>query len=378
MKELTDKSDTVRSDSLPIFTIDYNKILRNYCYIASKLTNNCDAAAVLKSHGYGLSNIGLISKMLYGVGCKNFFVGSEHEAREIISEVGSYSYTVFVLFPNFENLDLNIYYNSSVYPVINSLEDFYKAIEYSKGLSKSLNVAVKINSGMNRLGLSEEQLGSISYDDLSKLNCSVVISHLACGQSENSYNDYQYFEFINISNKYFPKARKSLLASNLLTVSKGYAMDMVRIGAGLYGLYSNKVVKCHNLEFPFRVQAKVLSVFHVDKGQPVGYGCSFIAKEKMRVATVCIGFADGVSKSLGHGRFYFKFQGNKLYTVGAISMNLTTVDLTNLKDDVCFQNSWVDVIDSLESFELCAMNSNSSLHETLCRFGSIYKKVRIV
>ena len=124
----------------------------------------------------------------------------------------------------------------------------------------------------------------------------------------------------------FTKHPKSISASHGTLLGSEYHFDMVRPGIGLYG-----GLKTNGLKQVIQIKVPVLQDFVIDKDMQVGYNFTYKAKKTMKVATLAMGYADGLPRTLSNkGKL---FSGNKSCPIiGRISMDLVTVDISSLPD----------------------------------------------
>jgi alanine racemase len=156
------------------------------------------------------------------------------------------------------------------------------------------------------------------------------MSHLACADDPESRLNAVQLERFRAALAMLPAAPASLASSGGVLLGKDYAFDMVRPGLGLYG--GNPQPSRPN---PFAVAAqltgRVLQIRRVDKGETVGYGATFLAKQPTVVATVALGYADGLMRAIGN-RGWAAIAGARVPIIGRISMDLVTLDVTNVAD----------------------------------------------
>ena len=112
-----------------------------------------------------------------------------------------------------------------------------------------------------------------------------------------------------------------------------YQMDMVRVGIGLYGV-GNDVYEDAQLQNVATLKTVVLQINEINEGESVGYGRRYIAKTPRKIATVAIGYADGIRRSYGNGIGYVLINGIKAPIVGSVCMDMLMADVTGLKVQV--------------------------------------------
>jgi alanine racemase len=174
-----------------------------------------------------------------------------------------------------------------------------------------LKVHLKINTGMNRLGFKPEALPGLLKELAAYASVEVVgvFSHLAAADdpSKDTFTKQQLAVFEEVSAQVkaqYPGAISHILNTHGIHRFGGTQKDMVRLGIGLYGAGAYQGIE--PLEEVIAWKCKVSQVTQIEKGDFVGYGLAFQAESKMTYATLPVGYADGLTRSLsnGNGRVY--------------------------------------------------------------------------
>jgi alanine racemase len=262
-------------------------------------------------------------------------------------------------------------------PVIHSLEDVARIPAGQKKITK---VHLKINTGMNRLGMDAANLASIC-EALAQLSAKGIVieglmSHLARAEVEPEILSLdQEKKFKAIVEELLGSWQNAWGAKPIwihLTNSEGLFHDVglktpfnaARSGLGLWGIQESLTVphRNHEIKPVLEVRARVRKIFEVESGVGVGYGHSYLTKGKRRLATVVLGYADGLRRDLAR-EGALMFQGAKLPFVGRISMDLCTVDAT---DSSLQEGDWVHWIGGGQSVEALASELGTISYEVLC------------
>ena len=187
-----------------------------------------------------------------------------------------------------------------------------------------LPAALHVDTGMTRLGLTAGQIESLEKNpqQCKYLNVKLVVSHLACADTpDNKMNEEQLQKFEVACAKLrriLPEDFKESLSAtdgSLLDDERFYR-DIVRPGIALY-------------DGAVSLEAKILQIQDVAAGQTAGYGATHVFTKNSRVATLGIGYGDGYPRSLSN-KGYVLIAGRQAPVVGRISMDLTTVDVTDI------------------------------------------------
>ncbi len=274
---------------------------------------------MVKADGYGLG-AEAASRALAEAGARVFFTATFGEALAVRGALGE-GPQIFVL-NGPRGDDAAHFAAAKLTPVLNSLAQI--ALWDARG-----PMALHIDTGMNRLGIGPEELAHAAIA-LKGATLALVMSHLACASDmKHELNAVQRGRFIDAATL-FPKAPLSLASSAGALIGADYHFDLIRPGIGLYGsggLDTDNPQLCTAAT----IEAPILQVRDVEPGETFGYGASFVAKTKMRAATVALGYADGFLRSLG-GRGYGVLGGEKRPILGRISMDLSILDVTGRAD----------------------------------------------
>jgi len=222
---------------------------------------------------------------------------------------------------------------------------------------------------MNRLGLSQTQINDLlkNSDQLKELNLFAIMSHLACaGEPNHKMNFFQNKQFLSILNSFRKNnlhVKASLANSAGIFLGNKWHYDIVRPGAAIYGLnpFSNKK---NPMQTVLKLKAKIIQLRNVDTIQTVGYGSEFNAPLGSRLAVVSLGYADGFFRSV------FKsgkalFNGKKISIAGRISMDLMTLDISNIPEATIAEGDWIEFISPEHTVEDLAIESKTISYEIL-------------
>lgn len=316
-----------------LLEIDLNALDNNYKYITSKIKPGIKVLAVVKAFGYGSDSV-VIAKELAELGVDYFAVAYANEGETLRN--AKIETPILVLHPlpvNFEVI-LNRCLEPSIYSR-KTLEEFIAFAEEKKQTNYPIHL--KFNTGLNRLGFVESDLGFIS-ETISKtkgVKVKSAFSHLAATEDlkEREFTLGQIDTFRKISEELISKlGYKPLLhcanTSGIINYPSAH-FDMVRTGIGLYGFGNDKEENKHLK--PVGTLKTVISQIHkIEKGESVGYNRGFIAEQTTLSATLPIGHADGIPRSYGKGKGWVTINGEKAHILGNVCMDMIMVDVTNI------------------------------------------------
>jgi alanine racemase len=209
----------------------------------------------------------------------------------------------------------------------------------AKSSGRIAKVHVKIDTGMNRLGFSDEDstLEIIkAIDNMSNISVDGIFSHIANGGSKDlSYSKKQIDRFKSFADKVEGVLGRSLvkhLANSATMVEfKEAHFDMVRPGLMLFGSFSteDKNIERFKLKKVMTLKGIITQIKEIGIGEPVSYNGTFITKRRTRVGVLPIGYADGFARSLSN-RGLVLVNGVKVPIIGNVCMDQVMLDLTDI------------------------------------------------
>ncbi len=315
--------------------VSIDAIEDNLSQLKSKLKKDVLTLAIVKADAYGHGAVG-VSKAIQDK-VDYFGIAELMEAVEL-REAGVEK-PVLVLSYTSPYLYETLIQNELTQTIFN----YDDAVELSKAavrLNKIARVHIAVDTGMSRIGFfcNAESVEVVKrINDLPNIYIEGIFSHYACADCEDrstTNKQLQVFkDFIKaLENRGITIPIKHMSNSaGLLTCDEQF--DMVRMGIVLYGLYPDECVKdgTVNLTPAMRVVSHITHIKEVPEGSGVSYGHTYFTKGRTRIATVCIGYADGYSRSLSNiGRVIIN--GQFANVIGRVCMDQLMVDVTRLSD----------------------------------------------
>lgn len=240
-------------------------------------------------------------------------------------------------------------------------------------------VHLKVNTGLNRLGLSPDQAKELSafVNAEEALSLRSAFTHLAASEdlSERPYTLSQLKAFNDIisalkaqgDSRFFIHATNT---SGLLNYQEAH-YDLVRTGIGLYG-YGNDPKVDAQLKPVMKLKTVISQIHQLTPGQSVGYNRGHIAAAEMKIATLPIGHADGIPRAMGKGVGWVLIDGQKAPIVGNVCMDMIMVDITHI---ACQEGDEVEIFGDTQSAEELASAVDSISYELLTAVGGRIKRV---
>jgi alanine racemase len=342
-------SDTARGQTIPpearaVLHIDLTALRANWARL-NRESGKAETAGVLKADAYGLG-LEPIARALTAEGCRTFFVATLEEGRRARAiQPGAVIYILDGLLPGAEAH----YAGFDLRPVLSSEPEVRDWAAYCATLKRHLPAALQLDTGMNRLGLQPPDVARIAVepDLLKSFHVALVMSHLACAdEPTNPMNQRQRVLFDELR-ALLPAAPASLANSGGTFLGEPFHYDLVRPGIAMYGGRAFEGGE-NPMQTVVRLDARILQVRDVCVGDVVGYGATFAATRPSRIATIACGYADGFLRALSS-------DGNKpgavgyigphaVPLVGRVSMDLITLDVTDVPAGLAKRGAWVEVM----------------------------------
>jgi len=360
-------------DSSSVLEIHLDRIAGNYLSLQKRLVRGADCAAVVKADCYGLGVAEIVPEF-YKANCRHFYVAHASEGlavREALNgkEAQVYAFHGATGLPPAELLENNII------PVLNSLGDIGQWSALARQSNKKLPAVIQIDTGMNRLGLSAadvEQLKN-TIDLLGPLDVRYIMSHLACGdEPDHPKNQEQLTIFKKLTAQLGLPCRLSFANSGGIFLGTDYHFDQARPGCALYGIAPHT-----GRENPMlgvvTLKARILQTREVTAGETVGYGASYKASSPIKLATISVGYADGILRCIGE-KGTVAIGKQKCQIVGRVSMDTIIVDVTAVKPSPQ-AGDWMELIGSHQPVDDVGTMAGTIGEEIVTTLGKRYKRV---
>ena len=358
-----------------VLEIDLSALKHNFEYLKSRLHKNTQFLAVVKAFAYG-NEANEIALFLQSLDVDYFAVAYTNEGVALRN--AGVTKPILVLHPlpvGFENLIKHCLepsiYNAKV------LQEFLQVA--SDKNQKHYPIHIKFNTGLNRLGFSEDDIEGL----YSKINASQAVeiksifSHLAASEdfNEKEFTEQQITSFKNISERFtktfgFQPMLHLCNTSGILNYPQAH-LDMVRSGIGLYGFGNSEKENKHFR--PIASLKSVISQIHeIVKGETVGYNRAYRSESLIRTATIPIGHADGIGRQYGNGKGFFVINGKKAPIIGNVCMDMIMVNITDID---CQEGDEVIVFDASHTAENLAHSANTISYELITAISKRVKRI---
>lgn len=305
--------------------VDLSAIAHNYA-IAKRCAPGRQAFAVVKANAYG-HGVREVVTALYD-SADGFAVACLEEAAEVRAMHGEAR--ILLLEGCFEASEYAIAAQLELDLVVQSAAQAEVLI--ASELCRPLNVWLKLDSGMHRLGFesAELRLWHARLQDAGQVAELNLISHFACADERgHALTELQVERFLDLLDLDFNQ-RSLANSAAVLTIPAAH-MDWLRPGIMLYGATPFADLSAHDLglEPAMTLAAQVIAIREVADGESVGYGAAWVAQRPSRIATVSCGYADGYPRHAPSGTPVW-VDGQRASLAGRVSMDMLAVDVTDL------------------------------------------------
>ena len=358
-----------------ILEIDLKALKHNYEFLKSKLKADAKFLAVVKSFAYGSDSI-VIAKYLEVLNVDYLAVAYANEG--VTLRDAGIKTPILVLHPQPVNFKLLI--DRCLEPSLYNLKVLNEFINVA-GKENQINypVHIKFNTGLNRLGFSENDVDYIASKIKSTETVKVksLFSHLAASEdlNEKEFTQFQIVSFNAIVKNFIEKIGYNPIlhlcnTSGILNYPEAH-LDMARSGIGLYG-FGNSEKEDKNFK-PVATLKSVISQIHkIEPGESIGYNRAYKSDSFLKSATIPIGHADGIGRQYGNGKGFVTINGQKAPIIGNVCMDMIMVNVTGID---CMEGDEVIVFGKHPTAAEFSKTANTISYEIITAISQRIKRV---
>ena len=313
--------------------VDLNAVVHNYNYYRSLVPKGTGIVAMVKAGAYGAGAVE-IGKTLQSHGAAALAVAVIEEGIELRD--AGITMPVIVLNP-LTNRYPALFANH-LEPTVFSPEELDRLIREAEAAGVSAYpIHIKLDTGMHRLGFIPEEIPELI--DLLRRQKVVrphsLFSHLATADCPhlNSYTEGQLKLFdsmcAQIQSAFSHYIMRHILNSAGIARYPSHQYDMVRLGIGLYGVATLPGGEPAGLRTVSSLRTVIISIREWPAGTTIGYGCRGVCTRRSRIATIPVGYADGIDRHLGNGGMRVWINGHRCPSIGNICMDACMIDVTD-------------------------------------------------
>lgn len=344
--------------------IDLTKIRSNLNYFRSKLKKDTKTLAMIKASSYG-SGSDKMSLFLEENGVDYFGVAYADEGVELRKQ----GVKTPIIVMNVDEDAFESLLNYDLEPSLFDMEIMDSFVRYLIQMGReAFPIHVKLDTGMSRLGFTENELTTLFafLHSQPEIKVKSIFSHLADADGDSDDFSAVQLERFQKMHHLFTSQLAYFFDAHILNTEgilkfTEHQYSMVRLGIGLYGICASKEDQKH-LQEVVSWKTHVSQIKHIAIGQSVGYNRRFVANRDTYTATIPVGYADGFRRSLGSGVGSVVINGHFCPVLGNVCMDMAMVDVTDLAVE---QGDEVEIIGATQNLVQVAAAMNTIVYEVL-------------
>ena len=326
-----------QKDHETVLEINLNALVHNLNYYRSLVSPGVKIMAMVKAFSYGSGSYEISNTLQYH-NIDYLSVAYADEGVEL--RKAGVTVPIMVMNPDEQSFDAILKYQlePEIYSfrILKRLEDAIERNLLPK--NKPVKIHLKLDTGMHRLGFLEDEVENLTsrIKENELIRIQSVFSHLAAsdeGKNDNfTRSQIDLFKKLsdNIQEAFDYKILRHILNSAGISRFPKDQFDMVRLGISMYGIATDPQLK-NELQNVSTLRSSISQIKTVKPGATVGYSRQFKAEEERKIATVPVGYADGLSRLLSNGKANLVLHGKKVPIIGNICMDMCMVDITGLE-----------------------------------------------
>jgi alanine racemase len=356
-----------------VLEINLNAIAHNLKVFQAQLKPTTKIMAMVKAFSYGSGSFEIANCLQFN---RVDYLAVAYTDEGVELRKNGITLPIMVMNPELHSFETMI--QNQLEPDIYSiqlLEKFLETVSLLRSPSDELYpIHLELETGMNRLGFDEIQLDDLlkQLSSTHSLRIASIFSHLVASEdtSQDEFTQQQIALFEKLSSRITAtlnyKPLRHILNSYGILRHTNAQFDMVRLGIGLYGIGSEKLMPVSTLK------TTISQIKQVKKGDSVGYGRIGKVSKNKTIATVGIGYADGLSRRLSNGKGALWVNGKLAPIIGNICMDMTMLDITDIAAQ---EGDEVIVFGAQPNIETIAKAADTIPYEILTGISARVKRV---
>lgn len=317
-----------------VLEVNLDSIIANYNYFRGNLEAGTGIVCMVKASGYGVGSYE-IAKTLQDCGAAYLAVAVLDEGIELRRR----GITMPIMVMNPKVVNYRSMFSNRLEPEIYSFEMLDDVIfEAKKNGIKDYPIHIKLDTGMHRTGFLEDELPKLMeiLNNTREVTAKSVFSHLATADCPDmdDYTEMQLSLFERYTQymltRYPKKILRHILNSAGILRFPAYHYDMARLGIGLYGANTLPPDMEKPLATVSTLRTVIIAIREYGPGTTIGYGRHGRIEKPSRIATIPIGYADGMNRHFGRGNVSVMVNGEWAPTIGNICMDACMIDVTGI------------------------------------------------
>ena len=319
-----------------VLEINLNALVHNLNYYRSILRSDTKIMAMVKAFSYGSGSYEIANVLQY---YQVDYLAVAYADEGVELRKSGISLPIMVMNPEEQSFDVMLKYDleAEIYSfrILKLLEE--ALVRNYKDTDKKGFIHIKLDTGMHRLGFEKNDLPELTkkLNDNHLFLVKSVFSHLAASDNpeQDEFTKKQIETFIEMSsfiksNLNYPIFRHILNSSGISRFNNAQ-FEMARLGIGIYGIASNESEQAL-LQNVSTLKTIISQIKHIPEGESIGYNRNCIATKDIVIATIPIGYADGLHRNLSNGKGKLFVNGQLANIVGNICMDMCMIDITDI------------------------------------------------
>ncbi|WP_237060402.1 alanine racemase [Microbulbifer sediminum] len=358
-----------------LLTVNLQAAGDNFLALERRLRPGSRCGAVVKADAYGLG-VNELAPAFYRRGCRDFFVATLDEGLEL-RDILDEDARVFVLTGVRPGRELECI-RAGLIPNLFTLQQVRAWRNAREAAGSPAPCALKIDSGMTRLGMTEEEFGELLRDPglLQDADIRVLMSHLACAEDPGHPHNRRQLEAFGRAGarlrERLPEVQLSLANSSGIHLDEAYHFDIARPGSALYGVNPQPAGE-NPMRAVVTLSLPVVQQRHVAQDSWVGYGATQRAPAGSWLAVARGGYADGIIRAQGGRGCGWAF-GRRLPMIGRVSMDSTVFDISALAPAERSGLGHIEVLNEVVTVDEVAEYAGTIGYEILTSLGHRYTR----
>ncbi len=320
-----------------VLEINLNAIVHNLNYYRSKLKAETKVMAMVKAFSYGSGSFEIANVLQFH---RVDYLAVAYADEGIELRKAGITMPIMVMNPEEQSYDSMIQYNlePEIYSfrVLSLFEETLKRSDRTN--TQPIAIHLKLDTGMHRLGFDEQDVNELIVRIKNNKNLIIksIFSHLAASdESEHDDFTWQQIKKLNVMSEKIKShfnypILKHILNSSGISRFPDAQFEMVRLGIGLYGIGANASEQSQLLNVS-TLKTSISQIKNIPAQETIGYSRKGVATRDMQIATVPIGYADGLSRKLSNGKGKMMVKGKPAPIIGNVCMDMCMIDITDIK-----------------------------------------------
>lgn len=362
-----------------VLQVDLNAIRHNLAYFRSRMAPGMRTMCMVKAKSYGLGEAEIAS-VLQDEGVD--YLGVAYVDEGVNLRARGIRTPIIVMNP--ERSSLSTLIKNRLEPEIYSLGVLERFVGTLREFSfpEPYPIHIKLDTGMHRLGFSPGQIGALlqTLRRTASVRVASVFSHLVAAEDpreeEFTLGQIRLFEQMSgeLSDGLGYRPIRHILNSAGLCAYGQFPFEMARLGLGLYG-YSPFYAEQKKLRPCARLSTVISQIRELEPGETVSYNRRYRVQHISHIATLPIGYADGIRRQWGNGNGYVQIAGRKAPIVGSVCMDMMMVDVTGIP---CAEGDPVILMGDFPTADEIAEATGTISYEVLTGISDRVKRIYLL